>query len=156
MSVNFRNKDFWSGLMLLVIGGGAGWMAQGYPMGTILRMGSGYFPTILSVLLIGFGIALMFRALKTTESVAPGWSFKALIILPIVFALFGFLLDRAGFVPAMFILILGSAISGNEFRFVEVIGLAIFMTLLSIGVFIYGLGLPYPLYVWPPNLGLGH
>lgn len=152
MHVNFKSKDFWSGVMLLVIGLGAGWIAQGYPMGTVLRMGSGYFPTLLSGILCVFGVLLMLRAVKTTESIEGGWSLRALVILPISFALFGFLLDRAGFVPAMLVLVIGSALAGSEFRLIEVLALAVFMTVLSIGIFIYGLGLPYQMIVWPPNL----
>lgn len=153
MQVNLRNKDFWSGVCLLVIGLGAGYIARGYPMGTVLRMGSGYFPTILSGVLVVFGILLMLRAVKTTESIEGGWSFRALIILPVAFALFGYLLDRAGFVPAMLVLIIGSAASGSEFRLLEVVALAAFLTVLSIGIFIFGLGLPYQMIVWPPNFG---
>lgn len=152
MQVNLKNKDFWSGVMLLVIGLVAGWIAQGYPMGTVLRMGSGYFPTILSGILIVFGVLLILRSMKTTESIEGGWSLRALIILPIAFALFGFLLDRAGFVPAMFVLVVGSALAGSEFRLFEVLGLAVLMTVLSIAVFIYGLGLPYQMIIWPPRL----
>jgi hypothetical protein len=153
MPFNVRNKDFWSGMMLIAIGVGAGWIAQGYPMGTVLRMGSGYFPTILSGILIAFGVALLFRALKTTESIEPGWSFRALVILPIAFIAFGYLLDRAGLIPALLVLVIGSALAGSEFRLVEVIGLAVLLTVLSIAIFIYGLGLPYPMLVWPPRLG---
>lgn len=153
MPLNFRNKDFWSGMTLIAIGGGAGWIAQGYNMGTVLRMGSGYFPTILSGLLIAFGVALLFRALKTSESIEPGWSFRALIILPIAFIAFGYLLDRAGLVPALLVLIIGSALAGPEFRLVEVVGLAVLLTVLSIAIFIWGLGLPYPILVWPPRFG---
>jgi len=151
MRIDFRNKDFWSGVMLLAIGLGAGWMALGYRMGTVLRMGSGFFPMILSGIICLFGIALILRSLKTTETIEPGWSFRALIILPIAFAAFGFLLDRAGFVPAMFVLIFGAASAGPEFRLLEVLGLAIFMTVVCSLIFIWALGLPYPLYVWPPN-----
>ena len=153
MRINYRNKDFWSGVMLVVVGIVAGWIARGYPMGTVLRMGSGYFPTILSGILVVFGLALMLRAVRTTESIEPGWSFRALIILPFAFAMFGYLLDRAGFVPAMLVLVLGSAIAGSEFRVLEVVGLAVFMTVISIAIFIYGLGLPYQMLVWPPNFG---
>lgn len=157
MQVNFKNKDFWSGVMLLAIGGLALYIARGYPMGTVLRMGSGYFPTVLSGILIGFGVLLMLRAIRTTESIEGGWSFRALFILPISFALFGYLLDRAGFVPAMLLLVLGSATAGPQFKLVEVLGLAVFLTLLCVGIFIYGLGLPYQAIIWPPNISLpGH
>lgn len=153
MQVNFKNKDFWSGVMLIAIGGAALYIARGYPMGTVLRMGSGYFPTVLSGILIAFGVLLMLRAVRTTESIEGGWSFRALIILPIAFALFGYLLDRAGFIPAMLLLIIGAAVAGSEFKLVEVLALALFLTALSVGIFIYGLGLPYQLVIWPPNIG---
>ena len=153
MHINYKNKDFWSGLMLLVVGLVAWYIARGYPMGTVLRMGSGYFPTVLSLILAAFGVALMLRAVKTTDSIEGGWSLRALVILPIAFALFGFLLDRAGFVPAMLVLVVGSAMAGSEFSLAEVLGLATFMTAMCVAIFIYGLGLPYQMIVWPPNLG---
>lgn len=153
MQINHKNKDFWSGVMLLVIGGGAAFISSGYPMGTVLRMGSGYFPTVLSVILIIFGVALLLRSVKSTESIEGGWSARGLIILPIAFALFGYLMDRAGFAPAILVLVIGAASAGPEFKWVEVLALAAFMTVLGVAVFIYGLGLPYQLVVWPPNFG---
>lgn len=153
MQVNIKNKDFWSGVMLLAIGAGAAYIARGYPMGTVLRMGSGYFPTILSGMLALFGVALILRSMRTTESIEGGWSARGLIILPIAFALFGFLLDRAGFVPAILVLVIGAAAAGPEFKLLEALGLALFMAALGVAVFIYGLGLPYQFVVWPPNFG---
>ncbi len=149
MRVNYRNMDFWSGLMLAMVGLGALLIARDYPMGTVLRMGSGYFPTILSGLLIAFGIVLMLRAINTSESIEGGLSLRALLILPTALCLFGFLLDRAGFIPAMLVIVIGSALAGREFRFLEVVALAIGLTGASVLIFILGLGLPYPLYVIP-------
>ena len=62
-------------------------------------------------------------------------------------ALFGFLMDRAGLVPALAVLIFGSALSGREFRLIEVAALAIVLTGFSVAVFVWGLGLPYQLLV---------
>ncbi len=149
MRVNYRNMDFWSGLMLAVVGLGALLIARDYPIGTVLRMGSGYFPTILSGILIVFGIVLMLRAFTTSESIEGGLSLRALLILPTALCLFGFLLDRAGFIPAMLVIVIGSALAGREFRFLEVVALAIGLTAASVAIFIFGLGLPYPLYVIP-------
>ena len=48
MNLEFlERKDFWSGLMLIVIGGGAIFIARNYPFGSSLRMGPGYFPIVL-------------------------------------------------------------------------------------------------------------
>ena len=57
-------------------------------------------------------------------------------------------MDRAGFVPALAVLVLGSAAAGGEFKLVEIVALAIVLTGLSVAVFVWGLGLPYPLFAW--------
>ena len=57
MNLEFlERKDFWSGLMLIVIGGGAMFIARNYQFGSSLRMGPGYFPTILGAALVMFGV----------------------------------------------------------------------------------------------------
>ncbi len=59
--------------------------------------------------------------------------------------LFGVLIDRAGFVPALVVLIFGSAASGSEFKLTEVALLTVVLTVFAVALFIWGLGLPYPL-----------
>jgi hypothetical protein len=59
--------------------------------------------------------------------------------------LFGLLMEHAGFIPALLVLIFGSAAAGTEFKLVEVLLLAVGLTAFSVALFIYGLGLPYPL-----------
>jgi Tripartite tricarboxylate transporter TctB family len=139
------NKDFWAGALLIAVGGGAALVARSYPMGTALRMGAGYFPLILSLMLAGFGLLLLAKSIRSTTKIEPGWSLRALVVLPLVLAAFGFLLERAGFIPAMAVLIFGSAAAGRDFRFIEVLALFVVLTALSTLVFIWGLGLPYPL-----------
>jgi hypothetical protein len=51
----------------------------------------------------------------------------------------------AGFIPALTALVFLSAASGREFKFKEVILLTLFLSILSVAMFIWGLGLPYPL-----------
>ena len=50
--------------------------------------------------------------------------------------------------PALAVLVLGSAAAGGEFKLVEIVALAIVLTGLSVAVFVWGLGLPYPLFAW--------
>ena len=66
--------------------------------------------------------------------------------LPLSLILFGVLMERAGFVPAMLVLIFGSATASTEFKFVEVLLFSLFLTAVCAAVFVYGLGLPYPLF----------
>ncbi|MHB8770289.1 MAG: tripartite tricarboxylate transporter TctB family protein [Syntrophales bacterium] len=140
-----NNKDFWAGLMFAGIGAGAILVAQGYPFGTTLRMGPGYFPRVLGVILLVFGLYVMLRGLRRGEQIKGHWSIRALTILPLSMVLFGVTMEAAGFIPALFVLIFVAAASGREFKFKEVLLLTLFLSFLSVAMFIWGLGLPYPL-----------
>jgi len=143
-----QSKDFWSGVMLIAIGAVAVFIARDYPFGNALRMGAGFFPVVLGVILVLFGLYFAARGLHAeAPAIAGNWSLRALIILPLAFVLFGVLMERAVFIPAMLVLIVGSAAAGTEFRFGEVLALAVLLTALCVGLFIYALGLPYPLIV---------
>jgi hypothetical protein len=139
------NKDFWAGMMFLGTGAGAMFMARHYPFGSTLRMGPGYFPMVLSGILILFGIYITVRGLRRNEKIKGNWSLRALIVLPLSTAVFGVLMNLAGFIPALVALVFTSAAAGREFKLVEVLLLTALLTLLSVAVFIWGLGLPYPL-----------
>ncbi len=140
-----NNRDFWAGLMFFLIGTAAVIIARDYPFGRLTRMGSGFFPTLMGVILILFGVYIMFKGLRKNEKIKGSWSVRALIVLPAVTVLFGFLLDRAGFAPALAVLAFGSAAAGREFKWGEVLLLTAFMTGLSEAIFVWGLRLPYPL-----------
>ena len=147
MNLEFlERKDFWSGLMLIAIGGGAVFIARNYQFGSSLRMGPGYFPTILGGALVMFGVYFVIQGLRAgAEKLEGSWSLRALIILPLSLVLFGLLIDRAGFIPAMLALIIGSATASTQFRLVEVLVFAVFLTAMCVVVFIWALGLPYEL-----------
>ena len=140
-----ERQDFWAGLMLIVTGAVAIFIARNYEFGSSLRMGPGYFPSVLGGLLILFGLIIAVKGLNSGEKLSKAWSPRALIVLTAALVLFGFLIDRAGFVPAMMVLIFGSALAGSQFKFVEVLLFSIFLTALCVVVFIWALGLPYPL-----------
>jgi len=140
-----NNKDFWAGSMFFWIGVGAMIVARHYPSGTALNMGPGYFPMVLSGLLIIFGLAIVLRGLRNVEKIEGSWSIRALIVLPLSIVVFGILMDHAGFVPALIALVLISAAAGKEFKLKEVLLLSFYLCILSVAMFIWGLGLPYPL-----------
>jgi len=146
MKMAFLNKkDFWAGMMLTGIGAAAMFIARDYRFGSALRMGPGFFPTILSGILIAFGVCIMAVGLKSGEKIQGSLSFRALIMLPLSLILFGVLMEKAGFIPALVALVFVSAASGREFKFVEVLLLTALLTVASAALFIWGLGLPYPL-----------
>ena len=141
-----NNKRFLAGLMFLAIGAVAIWMAQDYPIGSALRMGPGYFPIVLSGIMVLFGIYELVLGIMKSDPVKGNWSIRALIVLPLAAVLFGILMEHGGFIPALVVLVFASAASSNEFKFMEVLISAVVLTIGSVGLFIYGLGLPYPLF----------
>ena len=142
-----RSKDFWSGAMFIALGAGAIVLARDYPLGTALRMGPGYFPTVLGGLLILFGLYLLVTGLRSAEKIEGGWSVRALVLLPLSLVLFGVLFERVGFVPALAVLIFGSAAAGTAFKPVEVLALTVVLTAFCVALFVWGIRLPYPLFV---------
>jgi hypothetical protein len=143
------NRDVWAGLMFLATGVAAMLVARGYPAGSALRMGPGYYPRVLAGLLILFGLHAVVTGLRRHERIEGSWSPRALIVLPLSMVLFGVLMERAGFVPAIAALVLGSAAAGRQRRLVEILLLTGILTAASLAIFVWGLGLPYPLIKGP-------
>ena len=146
----FNNRDFLSGLHFLFFGGIGYWMARDYPFGSALRMGPGYFPTVLSIMMLCAGIWFVIKGTRTNDPVQGNWSIRALIVLPLATVIFGILMEEIGFIPAMIGLIYVAAAAGRDFKWLEVTLLTIGLTIACAAGFIYGLGLPYPLIkgVW--------
>lgn len=141
-----RNKDLWAGIHYIAIGGIGMWIAKDYPFGSALRMGPGYFPTVLGGIMVCMGLYVLALGLrKEHEKIQGNWSIRALIVLPISMVVFGWLMEESGFIAAMVALVIVSAAAGREFKWVEVSLLTLGLTVACAAGFIYGLGLPYPL-----------
>lgn len=149
MKVNlWENKDFLAGLLMIIIGAIAFYMALDYPFGSALRMGPGYFPRVLAGMFITFGIVVGLRGLRIKEKVEGIWGWKALALITAAFVAYGWLMDRIGMIPSLVVLFFVSALAGHEFRLKEVIILTLVMIVFAWAVFIWGLGMPYRLFWW--------
>ncbi len=140
-----KSKDFWAGVMLIAIGAAAMFIAREYRFGSTLRMGPGFFPTVLGGILVVFGVFVAAIGMRSGEKIQGRVSLRALTLLPLSLILFGVLMERVGFVPALVALVFVAAASGREFKLIEVLLLTGILTLASLALFIWGLGLPYPL-----------
>jgi hypothetical protein len=146
LQLEFRdNRDFWAGVMLIAVGATSVIVASNYDFGTSLRMGPGYFPTVLGAVMVLFGLYLVVMGLRRKEKIESGWALRALIVLPLSLVLFGVFMEYAGFIPAMMVLVFGSAAAGTDFRPLEALALAAGLTVFTAVIFIWGIGLPYPL-----------
>ena len=147
MKQDFRtSKDVLAGLLFLAIGTGAIAVARDYPFGTAMRMGSGYFPTVLGGILVLFGAFLVVRGARSRERMAITWGWKPLACIVLSMVLFAFLMPRFGLVPALVALFFVSAFGGREFRAKEVLALTVVMTAFAVIVFVYVLKLPFQLF----------
>lgn len=144
-------RDFWSGLMFIGIGLAFAWGATNYSFGSSARPGPGYFPFGLGILMALLGAAVLFKALTIeTEGGDPigAFAWKPLIIIVGAMVLFGLLLPRVGMFVALPLLVITSALAGDEFHPIEALINAAIITAFSWLVFIYGLNLTIPLKPW--------
>ncbi|HJV64044.1 MAG TPA: tripartite tricarboxylate transporter TctB family protein [Albitalea sp.] len=147
-------RDFWSGLMFIVVGVVFAVGARYYPLGSSARPGPGYFPLLLSVIMAILGAIVLFKALTIeTEGGDPigpiAW--KPLVIIVAAIAIFGATITRLGMVAAIPILIFISSLAGDEFHWRDVLINAVVLTIASWLIFIVGLKLTIPL--WPSFIG---
>ena len=140
-------RDFWAGLMFIAFGVGFAWVAQNYQMGTSVRMGPAYFPTMLGGILAVIGVAIFVQSLISAGSAVPKFYFRPLILIVVATVLFGILLKPLGLVLSVAMLVGVGAFGGFEFKTKEVAILYVVLAIFSVWVFVKGLGLPIP--VWP-------
>ena len=142
-------KDFNAGLMFIGIGGFFAFFATNYPMGTAVRMGPAYFPTMLGWLLVGLGAIVFMRSFFLHGKEVPSKThWRQLMFILGSVLVFGFLLDRAGMVISSFSLMCLCALGGWDYRWKEQIFNAIGMAAVNVAIFHYGLGLPFKLWPW--------
>jgi hypothetical protein len=147
-------RDFWSGVMFVAVGIAFAWGATNYSFGQSARPGPGYFPFGLGILLAVLGAIVLVQSLVVDAADGDrigsiGW--RPLLIVLGSLALFAFLLPRAGMVIALPILVVTSAMAGDEFHWGEALANAVVLTIGSWLIFIKGLGLTIP--VWPAFVG---
>ena len=144
-------RDFWSGLMFIVVGIVFAVGATNYSMGSSARPGPGYFPLILSVIMAILGGIVLFKALTIeTEGgdlIGP-FAWRPLIVIVAAITVFGLALPRLGMLITVPLLIFITSMAGDEFHWKGVLVNAIVLTVGAWAIFIAGLKLTIPLYPW--------
>jgi hypothetical protein len=158
-SMNIKShKDFFSGLMFMGVGVAFAWGASTYSVGTGARMGPGYFPLMLGILLAILGAVITFKALvvETEDGEKLGaWAWKPLLFIIAANLVFGVLLGglpsiklpAMGMIGAIYALTFIASMAGEEFKIKEVLILATVLSVMSYLAFIVLLKLQFP--VWP-------
>jgi hypothetical protein len=145
-------KDFGSGVMFLALGLGFALVAYfEYPLGKGARMGPGYFPFWVGVLLTILGAVITVKSLFSEGPPIGKIGWKGVFWVTLAIVLFGLLLKPLGLIGAGAILIFVGSIPSGEFKLKEVALLAVVMIGLCVSIFAWGLKLPIPL--WPSFIG---
>jgi hypothetical protein len=140
-------KDFFAGLLFIAFGIAAVVIGSNYALGTAARMGPGYFPRILGLLLIALGLALALRALRLNGPPVPRFVWRPTVIVLASVAIFGLIVNVAGVVVSTIFLIVAASAASHEFRFRESLVSGAALAVLAVGVFVIGLKLQLP--IWP-------
>ena len=143
------HRDVLAGVLFILIGAAALSVARGYPVGSAMRMGPGYFPSVLGWVLIVLGACVGLRAFRRRDWTPLEWGWKPLAWITLSMLLFGLLMPRFGLIPALALMLPVAAAAGREFRLREVLLLTALMCGFAAGVFVYGLKLPYRLFALP-------
>ena len=151
-------KDFFSGLMFLVVGTAFAWGATNYNVGQGARMGPGYFPLMLGIMMAGIGAIVLFTSLVVEveggEKIGK-WAWRPLIFIILANLLFGVLLaglpsiklPGMGLIAAIYGLVIISSMADGHFHIRDVLILATVLAVGSYLAFIVLLKLQIP--VWP-------
>ncbi len=141
--------DVLSGLLFIVIAAFGLWASRNYPVGTALRMGTGYMPRLLCWVLLGLGLIVFAQGLRQPapplRSSPLGW--RAMLSVTMGLVAFGLSIERLGLVLAILLITVIGALATRSLRPMETAIAALALIALSWGVFIAGLGLTIP--VWP-------
>lgn len=154
-----NQKDFCSGAMFSVVGIGFAWGASNYGLGNGARMGPGYFPLVLGIVLTLLGLLIAVQALGKTVSgdgePVGAWAWKPLVCVLGANVLFGVLLGGLpslgippmGLVAGIYGLTLVASLAAESFKLKEVLILATLLSVMSYGAFVWLLKLQF--LVWP-------
>jgi len=133
-------QDFWAGLLFVVIGCLALWFGRNFLVGSLLRMGPGYMPRVLSLAMIGIGAFLALRALVLEGPRIERSLFRPQIFVLLAIIVFGLLIERVGLAPAVAAVAIVASLASYEMKWIEMVALAVCLSIASVILFITLLG----------------
>lgn len=154
-------KDFFAGLMFTIVGIAFAIGATNFTVGNAARMGPGYFPLMLGIVLIGLGATITFQSFRSKAlggDLIGKWAWRPLGFIIGANVAFGILLvglptlgvPAFGLIVAIYALVLIAGYARPNCSLKESVILATILAVGSYGAFVYALNLQFP--VWPAFL----
>ncbi len=156
MKFKFNRKEFWASFLMLFIGIATIIGSQNYQMGSLVRMGPGYFPFMLGILLTAIAVLILFSPESLTDdgdaedeivlTLGEQITTWALVIGSVI--LFIIIGKYGGLIPATFVMCTLAALGdkGNTWKTAVIIGIV--MSIVSAALFVYGLQIQFPMFTW--------
>ncbi|TWG94102.1 tripartite tricarboxylate transporter TctB family protein [Mesorhizobium sp. J18] len=142
------SKDLLAGLIFIGFGLAFGHASLNYDLGTALRMGPGYFPLVLAGIIILLGAIILIQSFfaEADETPIGGVPWLALLLVIGALVFFGVTVRGLGLVPSLFITSFMSASASRQTSLLGAALIAVFLTVVSMLIFIWGLGLPLRMF----------
>jgi putative tricarboxylic transport membrane protein len=148
MRIRVRNpQDLLAGLLFVAIASGALWIAWDYPTGSAVRMSSGYVPRLLCLLLAVIGIFVALRSFVIEGPALTAVRPRPLLLITAAVVVFAFSIQTLGLVLATALITIIGGFASPQVRIVEMIAAAAVLAVMTTAIFIWGIGLPIP--IWP-------
>jgi len=142
-------QDFIAGLMFFVVGAAFAVGASGYSLGTSARPGAGFFPLILSAVLMVLGLLVLFKALTFKAAAAlhtqAGIAWRPLGVVVLAIVVFALALPRLGLLLTIPLQVLLVSLASDDSRWRGALLAAVALTAGSWAIFVWGLKLSLPL-----------
>jgi hypothetical protein len=133
--------------MFAAFGAAGLWLGRGLDKGTASAMGAGYFPAVISLILLILGLVLAAVSLLRAGERPAGWDWRAFIFIILSGAAFAVLLKPLGLVLTLVVTVVLASFGGRLLGPVPVLLLAAALVVVNVGIFVLALGMPIAL--WP-------
>jgi hypothetical protein len=147
MSISIKSrKDFWCGLLLIAVSAIFAVGLIGLPIGTAFRMGPGYFPMVLMILLAFLGLLILINGVRLEGPPIGTVSLRSILLISMPIIFFGLTLRGLGLVLSLGITVFATTFAYRNWNASVAIATTLALIAASILIFVYGLGLPLSLF----------
>lgn len=140
------------GALFIAVGAIFAFQSLDLEIGTAFRMGPGYFPLLLSGILVILGLIILVQATRVEGEPVGPIAFRGMLFILPAPIFFGLTVRGLGFVPALFVTAFIACFASARMKLLTALVISVALTIFSVAVFSYGLGLPFRRF--GPWLGL--
>jgi uncharacterized membrane protein YidH (DUF202 family) len=137
-------QDVGAAAVLVGVGLAGIYFGRDLALGSAARMGPGYFPVILSWIIVGIGLVVGFKGLTIEGPRIEPIQLRPILVIVAAILAFGFLIDRIGLALTAALLTVLAAFARRDVNLWETLLLAATLALFSVALFVYGLSQPFP------------